>query len=499
MVFSSYVFILIFLPAAWLGFEIARRRLSARAAFGWLVIASFIYFGYWNPVYLPLLFFSILFNFYVGAGIASEKREKPSKPLLIFGIVVNLVLLAWFKYANFFSDTVEALTGFEMLMVQVVLPIGISFFTFQQVAYLVDAYRGLAKEYDFLEYALFVTFFPQLIAGPIVHHSEMIPQFLDRARDRRAFNDLSIGMTIFAIGLGKKVILADQFALWANPVFNMADAGVTPSMGEAWIGTLAYTLQLYFDFSGYSDMAIGIARMFGIVLPLNFFSPYKSTSIVDFWRRWHITLSRFLRDYLYIPLGGNRKGPGRRYVNLITTMLLGGLWHGAGWTFVVWGLLHGIYLMINHAWADLCKRLGILQNWQGPSRRAIAIGLTFLAAAAAWIPFRAMTFSGAGNIFEGLVSTGHEPLAALPMMECIPWIAVGLLIVFFAPNSMQIMARTKPALEYLTAPDKWPAREIPTFNFRWRPTLIWSLLATVLFAVAFVLIGRGSEFIYFQF
>ena len=259
------------------------------------------------------------------------------------GIGLNLGLLAWFKYANFLAASINNLAGTSLSFGDIVLPLAISFFTFQQIAFLVDAYRGLADEPNIGRYGLFVTFFPQLIAGPIVHHAEILPQYAQRDSIRLKADNLSIGLTIFAVGLFKKVVFADSMGAYADTVFQAAALGDTVSFVSAWAAAAAFSLEIYFDFSGYTDMAIGIARMFGVRLPLNFDSPYKSTSIIDFWRRWHITLSRFLRDYLYYPLGGNRNGTGRRYGNLMVVMLLGGLWHGAAWTFVFWGALHGLF------------------------------------------------------------------------------------------------------------------------------------------------------------
>jgi len=275
---------------------------------------------------------------------------------LVAGIVLNLSALGWFKYANFIASTVDRWVEAGFTLAPIVLPLAISFFTFQQIAYLVDAYRTARSEPDWLQYALFVSFFPQLIAGPIVHHREMLPQFDEVGRRGPALRDLEVGATIFAIGLFKKVVIADGVAPWSTEVFESVALGAWPGLVESWGAALAYTFQLYFDFSGYSDMAVGLGLLFGIRLPLNFASPYRATSIVEFWRRWHITLSRFLRDYLYIPLGGNRRGPARRYLNVMITMVLGGLWHGAGWTFIAWGALHGVYLLINYAWRAVLGR-----------------------------------------------------------------------------------------------------------------------------------------------
>src|SRR5262249_40838271 len=340
MLFNSYPFILGFLPLTLLLFHGLRGAGLARSSIGLLSLMSLLFYGWWNPIYLLLIVPLMLVNFVLAARIVPRDTQRPrgAKPLLVLGIALNLGVLGYFKYANFFVDNLNAVTGLDLVLGKVILPIGISFFTFQKIAFLVDSYRGRVDRLNFVDYVLFVTFFPQLIAGPIVHHSEVMRQFRDPAPV--SMPTVALGVTIFTIGLAKKVLLADTPAPSACPVFAGAPAGARPAVLAAWGSALAYPAQLYFDFSGSSDMAIGGGLLFGIRLPINFASPYKAVSIIDFWHRWHITLSRFLRDYLYVPLGGNRKGRSRRYVNLLITMLLGGFWHGAGWTFVVWGSLH---------------------------------------------------------------------------------------------------------------------------------------------------------------
>ena len=407
------------------------------------------------------------------------------------------------------------------MLQQIILPLAISFFTFQQIAYLVDAWRGEAREYDFLHYCLFVTFFPQLIAGPIVHHKEMLPQFSsDRVYGLKSKN-LAIGFTIFSIGLFKKVIFADGLSAYSIPIFDAAEQGVALTFVEAWIGSLAWTLQYYFDFSGYSDMAIGLARMFGVRMPLNFNSPYKATSMIEYWRRWHITLSRFLRDYLYIPLGGNRKGASRQRINLMVTMLLGGLWHGASWTFVIWGGLNGLFLIINAQYRKFHskkKTRGLFSNI------LIAWFLTFVCAVIVRVLFCATTLEGAGNVLAGM--SGMHGLS-LPtswagklggaeswLMEqgiifngmfhneilergepAVWWVVVLLLVSVALPNTQQIMRRYRPAFE--TYKD-----EIPRLRQRWQewqPTSVWAFFVIIIFLVATLSITKVSEFLYFQF
>lgn len=316
--------------------------------------------------------------------------------------MVNLSILGYFKYANFFIDNINGVIDQKLYLEPIILPLAISFFNFQQIAYLIDIYRGNTCELNFLHYSLFVTFFPQLIAGPIVNHKEMLPQFAKKETYDIKPQNIAIGLTVFFIGLFKKVVIADNMAIYATPVFEAVEKGYMLTFFEAWEGVLSYTFQIYFDFSGYSDMAIGLGYLFGIHIPLNFHSPYKATNIIDFWRRWHITLSRFLLNYLYIPSGGNRKGNFRRHVNLMITMLLGGLWHGASWTFVTWGGLHGLYLLINHSWKSILKTSGISLKYKLLSIHFSRL-LTFIAVVVAWVFFRAETFGGASIILKSMV------------------------------------------------------------------------------------------------
>ena len=339
MLFSSYIFLFVFLPVTLSGFCLLARFMGPKPAKLWLTMSSLVFYGWWNPVYVLLIVASMLFNFWFGRQIGRAVGAGRSGGLLLFwGVTANLLLLGYYKYANFFVGNVNVLCGTHWSLGRILLPLGISFFTFTQIAYLVDASRGVVCEYDLGDFLLFITFFPHLIAGPIIHHSEMMPQFRESKTYHFQWENLAVGLGIFSIGLFKKVVIADGLSPHVADVFGAAAAGNSLYGTDAWAGVLSYTFQIYFDFSGYSDMAIALARMFGIILPLNFNSPYKAVNIIEFWRRWHMTLSRFLRDYLYIPLGGNRHGKFRRYLNLILTMGIGGLWHGAAWTFVLWGL-----------------------------------------------------------------------------------------------------------------------------------------------------------------
>jgi len=415
MLFTTVPFILLFLPLALAGFFLLGRWRPGAAA-GWLFFASLVFYGFWMPKLTILLVGSVAFNFMIGLQLAQCSRaSREGRNWLILGVTADLGLLAYFKYANFFVSNFDLLFGTRWDVGFVILPIGISFFTFTQIAFLVDTYRGKVNEFNPVHYGLFVTYFPHLVAGPVLHHAQMMPQFAQPSIYRFDGGNFTGGLCIFAIGLLKKVVFADGISPYADAAFNPADAGSLPGFEEAWLGALAYTLQLYFDFSGYSDMAIGLSWMFNVRLPFNFDSPYRAASISEFWRRWHMTLSTFLRDYLYFALGGNRHGSVRRYANLATTMVLGGLWHGASWSFVLWGALHGAYLMINHGFraacgAVRCQRLGGSRVF-----RIAAWSITMLAVVVAWVLFRSETLAGAVRMLRGMAGIGptQSPLPLL--------------------------------------------------------------------------------------
>jgi len=347
----------------------------------------------------------MVFNYVTGRSLNKACNNKDSagggrKSILIFGIVFNLSLLGYFKYTDFLIENFNLAFNSNAELLNLALPLAISFFTFQQIAYLVDSYRQETKEYDFLNYALFVTFFPQLIAGPIVHHKEMMPQFANTRNKVKNYRNIAMGLFIFSIGLFKKVVIADTFSVWATNGFDVA---TTLNLFEAWATSLSYTFQLYFDFSGYTDMAIGLALMFNIRLPINFNSPYKATNIQDFWRRWHMTLSRFMRDYVYIPLGGNKKGGFRTYNNLMATFVIGGLWHGAGWTFIFWGFLHGLALMVQRFWSKLGFKIWTWVAWL----------VTFNFVNIAWVFFRAKEWDDALKVLGSMFSFDNVVLHPL--------------------------------------------------------------------------------------
>ena len=500
MVFSSFEFIYLFLPPVLIGFLFLRWFGSERGIIWWLIAASIAFYAWWSPLHLILLIGSVIVNFALHRLILARK----SKTVLIAGIVGNLATLGYFKYADFFIATINPLLTEQLPMLQIVLPLAISFFTFQQISFLYDTYKGDIADCDFSKYCLFVVFFPQLIAGPIVLQKDTIPQFrLSVFRSKLVLN-LAVGGTLFAIGLFKKIVLADGVAPVVNLVFGHADAGAAVPIEAAWLGAIAYTFQIYFDFSGYCDMALGLARMFGIRLPINFNSPYQARSIVDFWRRWHITLSRFLRDYLYIPLGGNMKGPARRYFNLMATMVLGGLWHGAAWTFVFWGLLHGFYLIVNHGWNLFAKQA--FANVKVPSiiSAILSQSITMLAVIVAWVFFRAETFNGATAILQGMAgletATDAKLWKGLLATSADQWVQFVVLgaIVFFFPNSIQLLRRYRPVTEFaksLKSGALWQ-------DLIWRPSSRWTLAASVLTVVAIIQLYRledMTEFIYFNF
>jgi alginate O-acetyltransferase complex protein AlgI len=488
MLFNSYEFLLGFLPLSLLVFHLLRRVGLDRIALAGLTLLSLGFYGWWNPVYLLLLVPLILVNFAVASWLSprSGLGRRAGRALLVLGVAIDLGTLAWFKYANFVANEASAWLELELRLARIVLPLGISFFIFQMIASLVDAYRGKLEKLDLLHYTLFVTFFPQLIAGPIIHPREILPQF-EKGSGARA--EIPLGLTILVIGLVKKVLLADSVAPYASSRFDASALGQALAPSDAWAGVMAYTAQLYFDFSGYSDMAIGAALLFGIRLPVNFASPYKAESIIEFWRRWHITLSRFLREYLYIPLGGNRHGPARRHVNLFITMVLGGIWHGAGWTFLVWGALHGFYLALNHGWRALAARLRIDvgAHWIG---RASAWLVTFVAVMVGWVFFRAADVGTALRMLTALFGVAGGAPAAFGDTHRALVLATALLILArFAPSTQESTGYRGP---FDAEPGSAP-------RIRWRASPAWAVAVGAALAIALMSLSQVSEFLYFQF
>ncbi|HEX2890363.1 MBOAT family protein [Vineibacter terrae] len=490
MLFSSYEFILVFLPLTLIGFFLVAKK-SRKAAQAFLLLASFLFYAWWSFEYGLLIIATIVVNYAFGLkiqGIAQRDR-RAAKPWLTTAIATNLALLGYYKYRDFFIENWNAVAGSDWDFAPLVLPLAISFHTFQQIAYLVDSYRCRVAQPSLTRYALFVLFFPQLIAGPIVHHYQLLPQLAAARTYLYSHQSFAVGLSFFVFGLAKKLLIADPLSGIADPIFDGA-LPEPPTFSQAWAGLLAYTLGLYFDFSGYSDMAVGLARMFGIRLPYNFNSPYKATSIIDFWHRWHMTLSQWLRDYLYIPLGGNRHGKVRRYVNLTLTMLLGGLWHGAAWSFVFWGLLHGLYLAINHAWHAVQARVTV-RGRRLEIPLPMAWLLTFGAVALAWVFFRSPTAAHAVAMTESLVGLhgwhSDRFAAALGPSQAI-LIALAGAVALLMPNSQEIIDG-----------DGDQATSVSWLRLSWRPTLTWAAAVAGLLLLSLTQMSARREFVYFQF
>ncbi len=485
MIFSSYQFIFFFLPIAFAGYFILNNSRKTKLATLWLIASSLFFYGWWDWRYLPLLIVLVLINFYFGK-LLTEQRFNPKTRKLIFtsGVALNLLVLGYFKYADFFISNANTLFDANIGFLNIILPLGISFFTFQKIAYLADCHAGkVKKHYTIEEFGLFVSFFPQLIAGPIVHHSEVMPQFNNNRNKVLNYRNIALGIFIFSIGLFKKLVIADGFSGWVEKGFD-----VTPELTliDGWIASLSYTFQLYFDFSGYADMAIGAALLFNIRLPANFNSPYKASNIQNFWRAWHITLSKFLRDYIYIPLGGNKTHEWRVNFNLFITFLLGGLWHGANWTFVFWGFLHGFALIIHRLWSRSGFKMPYLLGWF----------ITFNFVNIAWVFFRAKDWESAFKVlsamfgFNGVtiphflnpyigflseIGVTFAPLpAAYNIKYAIPALIFCLSIVMFTKNSVQMMEK-------------------------FRPNITSCIYAAVLAVLSFTALNRVQEFLYFNF
>jgi D-alanyl-lipoteichoic acid acyltransferase DltB (MBOAT superfamily) len=531
MLFNSIPFLLLFLPASLLLYYLLG-RFQMTAAKGWLAAASFIFYGWWNPGYLLLLACSILFNYGCGHSIQSLKeRGKNASPILALGILVNLGALVYYKYllalcAWFHGQGLYHGPSWGATL----LPLGISFFTFTQIGFLIDTHGGNAQERGFLEYVLFVTFFPHLIAGPILHHREIMPQFARKGTYLLNWDNLAVGASIFIIGLAKKVLIADQLAPIANDVFKHAgDKHVL----EAWSGVLAYSLQLYFDFAGYSEMALGLARMFNVRFPANFDSPYKSKSIIDFWQRWHISLTRFFTLYLYNPVSlwimRRRAAKGQPLLKAgdtswgdflvmlagptLYTMILVGVWHGAGFQFFIFGLLHGLYLCVNHAWRFFGPKMPKtpVPPWRSWLDGAWKWGLTYLAVLFGQVFFKAKTATDAWHLIQSMFGrgTGDSPGGVTGVVESIldycgapvPYwnysnslLTLGILFIFILvmPNVIQIFGKEEASLTKIRSGPAF-------FSFQFRPTVFWGCLLAVLALADLLMVTGNSEFLYFRF
>lgn len=482
VLFNSFEFIFVFLPIAFLIYFLLI-RIHPTVGKLWLLASSLFFYSWWNPIYLPLIIASLIVNYSIGS-LLGKKTEKVfvKKALLTIGIIFNVGLIAYFKYSDFFIVNINTIFSTDLNLLRLALPLAISFYTFQQIAYLVDSYRHETKSYNFLNYCLFVTFFPQLIAGPIVQHKEIMPQLLANNNKKIDFSNIAAGIFIFSIGLFKKLIIADTFAVWANKGY---ESPATLQFIDAWLASLSYTFQLYFDFSGYTDMAIGAALLFNIKLPINFNSPYKALNIQDFWKRWHITLTKFLTSYIYIPLGGNRKGKVRTYVNILIIFFISGLWHGAGWTFIIWGTMHGLATVIHRYWSSLGFKMNKLLAWF----------ITFNFINFTWVLFRAESLTDAVTVMKGMLGfhgfslpAGFQKLNVLQelplqfhefqlsddLTKTVAYTIVFFGICVFAKNSIQMMVNFKP-------------------NFR------YALFIAFLFVYSVYNLQKISEFLYFNF
>ena len=484
MLFNSYIFIFFFLPIAFFGYFLLQSKRYSHVAKVWLVGCSLFFYSWWNVSYLPLILVSLIVNYMVGSMLQTrQKRGFSPKLLLSSGLLFNILLLGYFKYRDFFIENINTVFATDFTLLHLMLPLAISFFTFQQIAYLVDCYQKEGENYSFINYTLFVTFFPQLIAGPIVHHKEMMPQFASSKARVKQYKHIALGLFIFSIGLFKKVVIADSLSPIVAQGFDVAS---TLTLLEGWIVSLAYTFQLYFDFSGYTDMAIGAALLFNIRLPQNFNSPYKALSIQDFWRRWHMTLSRFLRDYIYIPLGGNRQGQLRMHINLLLTFLIGGFWHGAGWTFIFWGFLHGAALVVHRMWSQFAMAMPTWLAWF----------LTFNFINITWVFFRAQNFDDALKVLKAMA--GMQGIALPHQLERFGFLhASSTEFGGFMANINGDFVQ----LAYLIAAMMvaWFFANSSALQSRFKATKQTFLLSMLLFSVAFMMLNRMSEFLYFNF
>ena len=462
MLFNSYGFIFLFLPITIIGFFLINSYFSAKFSTAWLILMSLIFYGYWNYHYVALLIFSISVNFFTGRKIFHSATRK--KFWLTCGIIFNLSLLFYFKYTGFFLTNINALFGQNFLVPEIVLPLGISFFTFTQTAFLVDTYRGEVEKYSFGNYCLFVTIFPHLLAGPILYHKDIIPQFEQIKNSRFDEKNFSEGLAFFIAGLFKKVVIADNLA----PFANLAFAQTTElTCADAWLGSVIYSLQLYFDFSGYSEMAIGLGKMLNFNLPQNFDSPYQATSIIDFWRRWHMTLSQFVKSYIYIPLGGNRHGNFSKIKNLFLSMLLIGLWHGANWTFIIWGGLHGILLILNHTWRKFKIELPKFLCWL----------ITCICVFSAWVIFRSSNIAAARDFLSTMYNFQSFELNIFKDAGFEMYLAlfVACALAFFSKSVPKLIKNFQPKLKYALA------------------------LSVAFISSLLLMFEQISEFLYFQF
>ncbi|MEV8468187.1 MBOAT family O-acyltransferase [Fluviibacterium sp. DFM31] len=517
MLFNSLQFVFLFLPAALAGYYLLIATGRQRWIFLFLVMASLLFYAVWNPPYVLLLLASMGGNYIFGSWL-DRRREagRGNARVMGLGVCFNLAILFYYKYANFFIDNLNGVAGTDFVLDRILLPLAISFYTLQQIAFLIDVARGEVRPTGVWRYATFVIFFPQLIAGPIVHYKEMMPQFFGRRLGRFATANFTVGLAIFALGMFKKTVLADSAAGFATPIYDAAAAGDPIGLLAAWRAAACYTLQLYFDFSGYSDMALGLARMFGVKLPPNFHSPLRAASIIEYWRRWHMTLQQFIVAYMHQPLVvpltrfGAERGYGKWQMFALTTAMptillfvVIGFWHGANWTFVVFGLMHGIYLTVNEFWRTY-RRKRRKKIKPGPRDMVVYHLLTLVCVAAANVVFRADSVAAAAAIWTGMVQLGD--LLMLPsilpasfgelLTEPLTFILVAAALIAFFPNTQQIMNRYEPILGWA----KWRGVALPKIALQWRPTPLWACYTGLVLFLAVAFVSRGeTEFIYFNF
>ena len=518
MLFNSYEFIFAFLPVVVAVF-FALGTASRAWALGWVITASLFFYGWWRPLNVLIIAPSVLINFALARVLQRLNKQgsrAAARAVLLAGIAFNVAFLGYFKYSNFFVGAINDVFGTQMFLARIILPLGISFITFQKIAFLIDVHAGRIESFTLQDYGLFVLFFPQLIAGPIVHYREMMPQF-KRVSCRFDMGNVSVGLTLFGFGLFQKVFLADNIAKFVTPLYEQATSGSRMALLPAWIAAVGFTLQIYFDFSGYTDMALGIARLFGIKLPPNFNSPLRASSIIDFWLRWHMTLTRFLTAYIYNPLAlwltrrrtargrplvtERNMGPGA-FVELLMfptllTMLVSGIWHGAGYTFIVWGLLHGTFLTVNHGWRLLGSKL-----WRDKARyerfmQPAGFLITFACVAASMVIFRSANLKTATHLLQGMLGLHGIGLSGgLALKHIAFWLAASAFIAFVCPSSLQILSRFEPALGWKPSPRD--GATVPT-RFLWRPSLAWAAAVAAIVAIGILNLGGQSEFLYWQF
>jgi alginate O-acetyltransferase complex protein AlgI len=523
MLFNSYEFIFAFLPVTVLVF-FALGRASRVWALRWIIAVSLFFYGWWRPLNVLIIAPSVLINFLLARllqRLCRQEKSRAAQAVLLLGIAFNVAFLGYFKYSNFLVGAMNDAFGTQVFLAHIILPLGISFITFQKIAFLVDVQAGRIESFTLQDYCLFVLFFPQLIAGPIVHYREMMPQF-HRALCRFDKDNVSVGLTLFAFGLFEKVFFADNLARFVSPLYERGALGSNIALLPGWVAAIGFTLQIYFDFAGYTDMALGIARMFGIRLPPNFNSPLRASNIVDFWLRWHMTLTRFLTAYIYNPLAlwltrrraargrsgfaGQHKSVGA-FIELLMfptllTMLVSGIWHGAGYTFIVWGLLHGVYLTINHAWRQVGPKLWRDKSAYERFMRPAGFIITFTCVAASMVIFRSVNLKTAGHIFQGMLGLHGLGFSELKTVLSIGrtraalWIIASAFIALVCPNTLQMLNRYEPALGWKPRPQQ---DAMDATRILWTPSLAWAVALSVIVAIGILNLGGHSEFLYWQF